>query len=120
VTDTYDGPERRWTTEFPPGWHRNRLLMLAVVFLAVMLPLGYLVLSARQSELRAERAGRSVCELARTVDHLAATLDTGVQVLTAPDDTERAKTTAALRQLAAGAQRVQAETAKACGLPSAP
>lgn len=118
MTDTYTGPERRWTTEFPASWRRGRLLVLTAVFVAVMLPLGYLVWSAHQAEQRANRAGRSVCELASAVDHLASTLDTGVALLITDDPVERAKLVLELRQVTAQAQAAQQRASAQCGLGS--
>jgi hypothetical protein len=67
VTDaqSYDGPERRWTAELPvrrPRWALR--VGFVALFLAVMLPIGYILRLSIRSDARAERAGRTVCELA--------------------------------------------------------
>lgn len=85
MTDIYDGPERRWDTPPPPAvpartkwWLRLGFLAL---FLAIMLPIGYILRLSIRSDARAERAGRTVCELATGFNRALDLLDPDTRAL---------------------------------------
>lgn len=84
TTPDYAGPDRRrWprVTGRPilPRW--ALLGLLAVAYLAIMVPLGFVLHYGMRADERAERSTRTVCELTTTVGHLADTLDSGLGVL---------------------------------------
>lgn len=83
---SYDGPERRWDTPPPPPAPTRRSrwairLGFLALFLAIMLPLGYILRLSIRSDARAERAGRTVCELATGFNRALDLLDTDTRQL---------------------------------------
>jgi hypothetical protein len=64
TVEPYEGPERRWSGDAPRRLPRWALLLgLALVWLAIMGPLAVILRLGLRSDGRAERAGRTVCEL---------------------------------------------------------
>jgi hypothetical protein len=83
----YDGSERRFRgpTEPRVGWPRWVLALgLVLAYVAVMVPIGFIVVYAHRSDGRAERAGRTVCELSVALNDLATSFDRTITLLPDP------------------------------------
>lgn len=109
----HPGDERRAPQAFP-RWAMFTLMALA--YLAVMGPLGALVLSARNTGERADRNSQSVCELAVSNAHLARTLDAGLALILADEETKD-EARAQLVAIVAEGQTITDTQAETCRTP---
>ena len=79
----WDGSERRLRLRsgrpLLPPWVLASLLGLA--WLAIMLPVGYIVVTSHRADSRAERSSRTACELAHTLGDLAESFDRTLSLL---------------------------------------
>lgn len=76
----WDGADRRAVRTLSlPRWLLATLLILA--WLAIMVPVGYIVVTSNRAEDRAERAGRTACELAHGLGDLASAFDRTLSLL---------------------------------------
>lgn len=114
TTDLYEGPERRRWRMAAPFSRKSLGITLTAAWVAIMVPLGAVLYYAHRSDDRAERAGRTTCELAKGVEHLAASLDGGLAYVLAGDPAERTDAEKDLAVLAESAKHLQEDSAQAC------
>lgn len=67
-----------------PRWALAALLTVA--YLAIMVPLGFILNYASETHARSETQQTTICGMAVSIGHLAETLDDGLGLLIAEDD----------------------------------
>lgn len=93
TTPEYEGPDRRRWSRAPGGivWPRWAIaVLLTIAYVAIMVPLGFVLMYGARADGRAERSGRTVCELSTTVAHLSDTIDATIAALLPPDNSDEA------------------------------
>lgn len=118
TVEPYEGPERRWSGEASrrvPRW--VMLWGLALVWLAIMLPLAVILRLGLRSDTRAERAGRIVCEQAVTLRQLTGGFNRALDLL---DPDTRAVAEQGLRAPLDQAAALDARTRRQCRIAPLP